>query len=84
MALPLTQTLVAHGTYSVHEARRGYVHWFESDPFQVDFAVMSGLAGLRSTAAKPASQENTAGRLWNFSKTHIKLRCVYEATDRDQ
>ena len=66
MALALTQTLVAHGTYSVHEARRGYVHWFESDPFQVDFAVMSGLAGRKKHGSQASIPREHGGALVEF------------------
>lgn len=56
MALMLARALIAHGEYDPEEARKGYVFWLNSEPFDVGNTIMSGLMGEHD----PSSQANGA------------------------
>jgi ADP-ribosylglycohydrolase len=45
MALMLARMLVEHKQYDAEEARKAYVFWLDSDPFDCDITVSSGLRG---------------------------------------
>ena len=47
MALVLARLLAERGAYSTKEARRRYMLWMESDPFDIGHAVLSGLTGQK-------------------------------------
>jgi len=48
MALMLARTLVAHGRYDAEEARKAYISWLDSRPFDCGNTVASGLRGRRN------------------------------------
>lgn len=56
MALALARTLVRVGTYDPDEARRAYLKWLRSGPFDCGTTVRAGLLGTPN----PASQANGA------------------------
>ena len=56
MALLLARMLVDQGRYDAEEARKVYVYWLDSDPFDCGMTVASGLRGRLN----PASQANGA------------------------
>ena len=56
MALSLARMLVDHGRYDSVEARKAYVTWLDSDPFDCGKTVYRGLVGRRD----PNSQANGA------------------------
>ena len=56
MALSLARTIVEQGRYDAAAARKAYVTWLDSDPFDCGSTVYSGLAGRPN----PDSQANGA------------------------
>jgi len=56
MALILARTLIKHRRYDAEEARKAYVFWLNSDPFDCGNTVASGLEG----SPNHASQANGA------------------------
>ncbi len=56
MALALARTLLEHGRYDPEEARKAYLAWLESGPFDCGATVYGGLTGRLN----PASQSNGA------------------------
>ena len=56
MALSLARTIVDQGRYDPAAARKGYVTWFDSEPFDCGNTVYSALAGRPN----PNSQANGA------------------------
>ena len=56
MGLSLARTIAQQGRYDPVEARKAYVTWLHSDPFDCGSTVYSGLAGRRN----PDSQANGA------------------------
>jgi len=56
MALLLARSLVSHGTFDKEAAKKAYVFWLESNPFDIGNTILSGLTGRRS----PDSQANGA------------------------
>ncbi len=56
MALALTRTLVDRGAYDTEEARKAYIEWLDSCPFDCGDTVRSGLRGRLN----PESQANGA------------------------
>ena len=52
LALLLARTLVNHARYDREAARRAYVWWLESDPFDCGNTIAAGLTGLPSTASQ--------------------------------
>ena len=45
LALMLARSLIEHGRYDQEAARRAYVHWLESDPFDCGGTIDAGLTG---------------------------------------
>ena len=56
MALSLARTLVERGRYDPEEARKAYVFWLESGPFDCGGTIFRGLRGRPN----PDSQANGA------------------------
>jgi ADP-ribosylglycohydrolase len=56
MALLLARSLVSLGRFDQEEARKAYVFWLESGPFDCGFTIQSGLTGRHN----PESQANGA------------------------
>lgn len=56
MALMLARTIVSQGNYDPMEARKGYLFWMESGPFDMGMTVSAGLRGRPN----PESQANGA------------------------
>ena len=56
MALLLARSLASKGTFDQEEARKAYVFWLDSDPFDCGNAIWSGLTGRHI----PDSQANGA------------------------
>ncbi len=54
MALMLARTLADQGKYDPQEARKAYVFWLESEPFDCGMTVSGGLRGYPN----PESQAN--------------------------
>jgi ADP-ribosyl-[dinitrogen reductase] hydrolase len=52
MALMLARMLADQGTYNAEEARRVYVYWFNSGPFDYGSTVASGLRGRPNAASQ--------------------------------
>jgi ADP-ribosylglycohydrolase len=70
MALLLARMLVNQGTYDFEEARKQYIYWLNSDPFNFGATIARGLNGQHN----PDSQAN--GAMMRFSKTFsIISRC---------
>src|ERR1700726_640038 len=56
MALSLARMLIKHRRYDAEEARKSYLSWFDSGPFDCGTTVRSGLRGRHD----PESQANGA------------------------
>ncbi len=56
MALQLARSLVSLGKFDQEEARKGYVYWLDSGPFDCGFTIRNGLRGRHD----PGSQANGA------------------------
>ena len=52
MALTLARLLVERGRYSAKAAKRGYLLWLESDPFDFGGAVLAGLMGRKDWSSQ--------------------------------
>jgi ADP-ribosyl-[dinitrogen reductase] hydrolase len=52
MALMLAKTLIECGVYDSAEARKAYIFWFDSAPFDCGGTVHSGLRGQPDTASQ--------------------------------
>lgn len=52
LALTLARLLAEHRRYSTKAAKRGYLLWLESDPFDYGGAVLSGLTGERDWSSQ--------------------------------
>jgi len=52
MAVTLARLLVEHGRYSMKAAKRGYLLWLESDPFDCGGAVLAGLTGQKDWSSQ--------------------------------
>lgn len=71
MALILARTLIKHRHYSAEEARKAYVFWFNSGPFDCGNTVSSGLRG------KPNRESQANGALMRISPLGI-FGCNYD------
>ena len=77
MALMLARTLVKHGKYDPEEARKAYVFWLNSNPFDCGSTVSAGLQGKPN----PSSQAN--GALMRISPLGVFCwNCDLESTSR--
>ena len=56
MALSLARTIISQGRYDPEKARKAYLSWLDSDPFDCGGTVLSGLRGRHN----PDSQANGA------------------------
>jgi ADP-ribosyl-[dinitrogen reductase] hydrolase len=65
MALMLARMLVDQGTYNAGEARKAYVYWLDSGPFDYGSTVASGLRG------RPNSDSQANGALMRISPLGI-------------
>lgn len=65
MALALARTLVEHGGYDPGQARKAYVEWFESGPFDCGGTVYRGLMG------RPGPESQANGALMRISPLGI-------------
>jgi len=78
MALMLARTLAEHGQYDPDEARRAYLFWINSAPFDCGNTVRSGLRGQPN----PESQAN--GALMRISPlANYDIKQVAEWAQRD-
>jgi ADP-ribosyl-[dinitrogen reductase] hydrolase len=65
MALMLARTLVKQGRYDAEEARRAYLFWLHSDPFDCGGTILRGLCG------RPDSDSQANGAMMRVSPLGI-------------
>lgn len=82
MALALARMLVQKGRYDAEDARRAYVFWFESGPFDCGMTVSAGLEGRPNLASQANGAMMRVSPLGIFGANHdLKLVSLWAQQD---
>ncbi len=74
MALVLARTLIKHGRYGSEEARKAYVFWLISGPFDCGKTVSSGLCGRHNRESQANGALMRISPLGIFGTKHERLK----------